>query len=196
MKPVRSLAPLALALVAAATLAGCSQSQGRQIDAGTGSDAAGGAGYPTRMALGSIALPSDTAPLQPEGAVWQAAAPDQVTFGLPGQRPLLAIACTRDSAGLAAIRILRATRAEAGAKALFAMIGNGRISRLSLDARQPGEAGQWEGTIPAIDPRLDVLRGGSSIEATLPGGGTLKLPASSAPGRLLAECRAGASHIS
>lgn len=187
MKALRSLAPLTLVLLGAGALAGCSQSQGRQIDA----VAPGGSGYPVRMALGAITQPADVAPVQPDGAAWQAVSDHEASFGLPGQRPLLAISCTRDSAGLAAIRILRATRAEEGAKALFALIGNGRISRLSLDARQPGEAGQWEGVVPAVDPRLDVLRGGNSIEATLPGGGTLKLPASSVPGRLLAECRAG-----
>lgn len=189
MKPARSLVSLAMSIAAALPLAACSQSQGRQIEPGTD----GGAGYPARLALGSVTLPSDTAPLQPEGAAWQADTPDRIAFGLPGQQPLLAIACTRDGAGVAAIRILRATRAEEGAKALFALVGNGRIARLSLDARQPGEAGQWEGVIPADDPRLDVLRGSNSIEATLPGGGTLKLPASGAPGRLLAECRAGNS---
>lgn len=187
MKPIRSFACLSLVIAAAATLGACSQSQGRQIV--SGSDA--GAGYPARMALGTLASPADTAPVQPDGAAWQALAPDQVTFGLPGQRPLLVLSCIRNGAGLATIRILRATRAEEGAKALFALIGNGRISRLSLDARQPGEAGQWEGVVPASDPRLDVLRGGNGIEATLPGGGTLKLPASREPGRLLAACRAG-----
>lgn len=189
MKAIRSLASITLVLSAGLALAGCSQSQGRQLV--QNSDAA--AGYPARLALGGITLPNDTAPVQPAGAAWQAASPEQVSFGLPGQQPLLALACTHDGAGVAAIRILRATRAEEGAKALFALIGNGRISRLSLDARQPGEAGQWEGVVPAADPRLDVLRGSNSIEATLPGGGTLKLPASSEPGRLLAACRASDS---
>lgn len=183
----RLLASLPIALAAAIALAGCSQSQGRQLVEGTD----GRPGQPLRLALGELPAPADSAPIQPEGAAWQAASPDQVAFGLPGQPPLLALSCTHDGAGVASIRILRATRAEEGAKALFALVGNGRISRLSLDARQPGEAGQWEGVIPAADPRLDVLRGGNSIEATLPGGGTLKLPASSEPGRLLAQCRAG-----
>lgn len=187
MKPIRSLTCLPFAVAAAAALAGCSQSQGRQIV--QGSDSA--AGYPARLALGGVASPADSAPLQPDGAAWLADAPDKVSFGLPGQQPLLAIACTRDGTGAAFVHLTRATRAEEGAKALFALIGNGRISRLSLDARQPGEVGLWEGVLPAADPRLDVLRGGNSIEATLPGGGTLKLPASSAPGRLLAACRAG-----
>lgn len=189
MKPDRSLASFTFALSAAVMLAGCSQSQGRQLV--QNSDAS--EGYPARLALGGISLPLDTAPVQPEGAAWQAAAPDQVTFGLPGRQPLLALACTRDGAGVAAVRILRTTRAEEGAKALFALIGNGRIARLALDARQAGEAGQWEGLVPAADPRLDVLAGHNAIEATLPGGGTLKLPASSEPGRLLSACRASDS---
>lgn len=187
MTVLRSLAPLTFVLAATAALAGCSQSQGRQI---TPASLDGGAGYPARLALSGIALPADSAPIQPEGATWQAAAPERIAFGLPGQQPLLAIACSHDAAGFAAVRIERATRAEPGAKALFALIGNGRIARIALDARLPGEAGQWAGVLPAADPRLDVLRGGSAIEATLPGGGTLKLPASSEPGRLLTACRA------
>lgn len=189
MKALRSLAPLTLALLGAATLAGCSQSQGRQVV--SGSDA--GAGYPARMALDGAGLPADSAPLQPEGTAWQVESPQRVSFGLPGQQPLLTIACDHDAAGLSIVRILRTTRAEEGAKALFALIGNGRIARLALDARQPGEVGQWEGVVPAADPRLDVLKGGNRIEATLPGGGTLQLPASREPGRLLAACRASDS---
>jgi len=107
-----------------------------------------------------------------------------------GQPALLSLACTHDAAGAASLALTRHTRADAGAKALLALIGNGRIARLPLDVVTPGEAGEWRGSIPAADGRLDVLRGGNRIEGTLPGGGSLLMPASGEPGRLLEECRA------
>jgi hypothetical protein len=178
-----------ITLLATGTLAlglgGCSQSQSRELV-----DAASGSGYPARLALGDLpAGTSEAAPLQPEGASWSRSGAE-VAFGVTGQPALLSIACTHDAAGPASLTITRHTRAEAGAKALLALIGNGRIARLPVDVAQPGEAGQWRGVLPAADVRLDVLRGGNRIEGTLPGGGTLLMPASSEPGRLLEECRA------
>ncbi len=168
-------------------LAAWSQSQSREVvavDAG-----AAGGGYPARLHLAGIALPADAAPVQPEGAAWRSDAAG-LHFAVPGGTDLLAISCDRAPDGSAALRIVRGTRAEDGAKALFAVIGNGRIARLPLDAVRSGEDGLWQGAIPAADPRLDVLKGGNRIEATLPGGGTLKLAASGEPGRVLAACRA------
>ena len=172
-----------LPLTIALALGACSQSQGRQVASGT-SDS-----YPARLALSGPAPLPDSAPLQPDGATWQPAGATLV-FGLPGQHPLLSLSCEHDRAGAASLRLVRTTRAENGAKALLALIGNGRIARLPLDAIQPGETGQWQGLLPAADPRLDVLRGSHEIEATLPGGGTLKLTGSGEPGRLLDACRA------
>lgn len=181
MTTLRSLAPLTIALA----LAACSQSQGRQVMANPGP----AAGYPARLALTAGAVSSGWAPAQPDGGQWQAAA-DRLVFGVPGQAPLLSLACEPGPAGTTRLRIERTTRAEAGAKALVALIGNGRIARLPLNALSDGEAGRWEGVVRARDARLDVLKGGNSIEATLPGGGTLKLPASLEPRRLLEACRA------
>ena len=167
-------------------LAACSQSQSREVVPANPD----GASYPARLPLaGAAPLPVEQAPLQPEGAAW-ASVGMAVSFAVPGQPALLALSCTHDSAGVASLAITRHTRAEAGAKALLALIGNGRIARLPLDAAAAGEAGEWRGSIPAADPRLDVLKGGNRLEATLPGGGTLLLPASTEPGRLLDACRA------
>jgi len=166
-------------------LAACSQSQSREVV--DTSPAAGG--YPARMAMADAPLPEETAPVQPQGGTWSTNGP-AVSFAVPGQPSLFTVTCSHDAAGAASLEIFRQTRAEEGAKAMLALIGNGRIGRLPLDATLAGEAGQWRGTIPAADPRLDVLKGGNRIEATLPGGGTLLLPASREPGRVLEECRA------
>jgi len=178
----RSLATLITALVLPA-LAACSQSQSRQLV----ENAPETGGYPARLPLANIALPVEVAPVQPEGAQWQAAGPGAVHFGVPGQGDLLALRCAGTG-----LEVVRRARAEEGAKALFALIGNGRIARLPLNVALAGEDGEWRATLPLDDVRLDVLKGGNRIEATLPGGGTLKLPASGEPGRLLASCRAAA----
>jgi len=176
-----------LHIVLFAMLAACTQSQSREL---VDTNAAGGAGgtYPARMAL-DASLPPEQAPVQPEGAAW-AADGSAVSFAAPGQAALLTLACTHDTAGTASLVITRRTRAADGAKAFLALIGNGRIARLPIDVARPGEAGEWRGAIPVADARLDVLKGSNRIEATLPGGGTLQLPASGEPGRLLAACRA------
>ncbi len=176
---------VALPLLFILTLAACTPTQSREVAGG----AAPGGGYPARVALAGEGLPAETAPLQPQDAAWRADG-QAVHFGVPGQQDLLSIGCDHAPDGTALLRITRMTRAEDNAKALFALIGNGRISRLPLDARQAGDPGVWQGLIPASDDRLDVLKGGNSVEATLPGGGTLKLPASREPGRVLTDCRA------
>jgi hypothetical protein len=180
MKKHRSFILLTLALGA------CTQSQSREVVAQ--GDVAGS--YPARMTLEGGPLPVDSAPVQPKGGQW-ALSGNTLRFAVPGGADLLAIACTRGPDGAGAIALTRTTRAEEGAQALIALIGNGRIARLPMDAVRPGEAGVWHGTIAAEDARLDVLKGGNRIEATLPGGGTLMLPASSEPGRLLTVCRGG-----
>lgn len=171
-------------LVLAAALSACTASQSREV---VENDPAG-AGYPARLPLTDISLPMDQAPAQPQGGQWRAEG-QSLHFAVPGGADLFALSCTHAPDGTAALSIRRTTRAEAGAKALFALIGNGRIARLPLDAVSGGENGEWQGVLPADDPRLDVLKGGNRIEATLPGGGTLMLPASLEPGRLLTACR-------
>ena len=146
-------------------------------------------GYPARLALAGAEQPMEAAPLQPEGGQWLAAG-DRLSFGVPGQAPLLTLTCERDPSGASLIRLVRTTRAESGAKALLALIGNGRIARLPVNATTGGETGRWEGILLAADPRLDVLKGINSVEATLPGGGTLMLKSSGEPRRLLEACRA------
>ncbi|WP_298197145.1 hypothetical protein [Novosphingobium sp.] len=175
-----TLASLTLALA----LAACSQSQGQVVASSGPAD-----GYPARLNLVGAEQPQEAAPRQPEGAQWLAAG-ERLSFGVPGQAPLLTLTCERDPSGASLIRLVRTTRAESGAKALLALIGNGRIARLPVNAMADGEAGRWEGLVPAVDPRLDVLKGINSVEATLPGGGTLQLKSSSEPRRLLEVCRA------
>jgi hypothetical protein len=172
-------------LACALALAACSRGESRQV---TENESASVAGYPQRLSF-SGPLPQETAPVQPEGGAWRLAGAS-LRFTADGAGDLMALDCTHGADGTALLRVTRMTRAEQGAKALFALIGNGHIARLPVDVIRAGEPGEWQGQVPARDEQLDVLKGGNRIEATLPGGGTLKLPASIEPGRMLAACRA------
>ncbi len=131
-------------------------------------------------------LPSpDTA-----NAVWaDGKAPGRILFGNPGEVPFLALACETSPGGEPLIRIIRFAAADAQAKALFALVGNGHIARIPVDATWNGRAWLWEGTIPANDPDLAVLTGKRSITATLPGAGQLALKPGPRPALLIETCR-------
>ena len=163
-------------------LAACTPSQGQQA-------AQGGNGYPARVVLPTQPLAAEQPPRQPENAKWQSAGERAIGFGAPLGTMLLTIACERDAAGAGWLRITRRTRAPSGARALFALEGAKHVARLPVNVIRAGEDGEWQGLVLARAAKLDVLSDGTAIEATLPGGGTLMLPADPEPGRLLQACR-------
>lgn len=140
-----------------------------------------------RIDLSGGAIP-DVPPEQPRNSAWREEGPDRVVFGAPGQPPLLEVECSGAGREDARIVFTRRVLAPAGAKALFAIEGAG-ISRFPLDVVRPGNPGEWRGGALALDPSTSVLNGGG--KATLPGGGTLKLPYSGLTGALLRRCRGG-----
>jgi hypothetical protein len=89
------------------------------------------------------------------------------------------------------ITVIRHAPARPGEKALFPVIGGGIISRFKVDAALADGEWRWQGALPADDPLLEVFEGSHTLEATLPGGGTLKIAASSVPGQFVAWCRDG-----
>lgn len=120
-----------------------------------------------------------------EGAIWAPGAnTNRLLFGKPGAHPLMALACEDGS-----IAFTRFAAADPDAKAVLALIGNGHVQHLWVDATQDGKVWLWRGTLPADDPRLEVFTGANSIEATVPGAGTIRLSASRLPGELVARCR-------
>jgi hypothetical protein len=124
-----------------------------------------------------------------KGASWTASANGQaLDFGNPGARPLVTLACNSDAAP-PQVTVVRHAPARAGEKALFPVIGNGKISRFEVDAARVGDEWRWQGTLPADDLQLEVFAGARSLEATLPGGGTIKIEGSAAPGQFIAACR-------
>lgn len=122
-------------------------------------------------------------------ANWTTSANGQsLDFGNPGARPFVSLEC---SAGTnpPQITIVRHAPARAGEKALFPVIGNGKIARFAVDAVHIDNEWRWQGTLPADDAQLDVFSGARPLEATLPGGGTVKIEGSGAPGQFIATCR-------
>lgn len=125
-----------------------------------------------------------------EGAAW---APSERTtrllYGKPGEPPLFSLNCEREE-----IVYTRYVAADPEAKAVLALIGNGHVERLWIDAEKDGPeddaAWLWRGRIAADDPRLEVLTGQRRVEATVPGAGSLVFNPSSLPGAYITRCAA------
>jgi hypothetical protein len=125
-----------------------------------------------------------------EGARWSPSADGQaVDFGKPGERPFLSLVCNV-KADPPQVTIVRHAPARPGEKALFPVMSNSTIARFKVDAALHGNEWRWEDTLPADDPQLAVFEESRALEATLPGGGTLKLAASGVPAEFLDWCRA------
>lgn len=148
-------------------------------------------GYVERIALDDakrgpqvLATSPDTA-----GAIWaESGGPRRIVFGHPGQAPLFAIECAQ---GGAMLKVTRYAPTEAGAKGMMALIGNGHVERLKVDALALGNnrGWVWQGRFDPADARLDALTGGRQLEVTIPGAGSLKLTPSPRPGQLIEDCR-------
>lgn len=136
------------------------------------------------------ASPGINNPPDTEGAVWDRLATGEgLRFGKPGQMPLLSMSCEARSAHGPAVKIVRHVAADPGAKALLAVIGNGRVLRAKADAVRRAEGWRWEGLVPVGDHHLEVFAGQGVLEATLPGGGTFRTTPSPEPAELFKACR-------
>jgi hypothetical protein len=123
-------------------------------------------------------------------AVWSAGENNQsARFGLPDEAPMLTLACEMPDKASPVIHIVRNTPADPGAKALLALLGNAMNARLAVETHAHDGTWRWESEVAALDPQLDVFMDGGAVEATVPGGGTLKLAASSEPARVITACR-------
>lgn len=128
-----------------------------------------------------------------EGAVWaDSRVAGRILYGIAGKPPLLALSCG-DAGDQPTIRITRYARADEGAQAFAAFIGNGHVARIPVDASNIDGASVWFAEIPAFDPRLEVLTGAREIAVTLPGAGRLVLNPSHYPGQLIERCRSAPS---
>lgn len=126
---------------------------------------------------------------QVEGAIWAGSGGSgRIVFGKPGDPPLLALACI-GSGGERAVEVTRFAKTDPRAKGMMALIGNGHIERLKIDAKWNGRGWLWQGRYRPADTRLDALTGVRKLELTIPGAGTLKLEGSPRPGELIEFCR-------
>ena len=150
--------------------------------------------YVTRVAIEERAAPAD--PIQSpdtEDAAWVEGQPregavERIIYGRPGERPLMALSCLDDEDGTR-VGYERLVRADPRAQAILALIGNSHVTRLFVNSTKVGEAWIWRGASAADEPGLDALTGGRSVEATVPGAGSVILNASPLPGELIENCR-------
>jgi hypothetical protein len=144
-----------------------------------------------RIALDQVPSESEQPLSSPdtEGARWMPSADGQaIDFGRPGQRPFLSLACNV-RADPPQVTVIRHAPARPGEKALFPVMSYDTIARFKVDAALRDNEWRWEGTLPADDPQLEVFEESRALEATLPGGGTLKIAGSGVPGEFLGWCR-------
>lgn len=126
-----------------------------------------------------------------EGALWAPGEGEaRILYGKPGEAPLMTLAC-EDGGDGQRIHITRFAAADPRAKAILALIGNGHVVRLDVDATWNGRAWLWEGYAAADDPQMEVLTGPRRVEATIAGAGSLMLNPSQQPRRLIEGCLAG-----
>lgn len=126
---------------------------------------------------------------QVEGAIWASSdGPERMVFGKPGKPPYLALACTGNG-GNRAIEVTRFAETDPRAKGMMALVGNGHVERLKIDAKYNGRGWLWQGRYRPTDTRLDALTGVRKLELTIPGAGTLVLQGSNTPGQLIELCR-------
>lgn len=135
-----------------------------------------------------------TGPSQPiaspdsEGAIWsQSATPQRIIYGKPGEPPLMALACDV-SADPQQLVFTRYAPADEGAQAFLALIGNGHVARIPIDATEQGGGFVWQGFADPTDERMEAFSGGRTVTATIPGAGMVRLNPSRLPGELVEQC--------
>lgn len=140
-----------------------------------------------RPTYASNPLPSP----ETEGAVWAASvqADDRIIYGIPGQPALVALECIDEMGELPQLRITRLSPADEGASALLALVGNGHIGRIPVDARPVNGRSVWQGEANAADIVWEPLAGPRSLGLTVPGAGRVEINADELPGEFISECR-------
>jgi len=148
-------------------------------------------GYVQRIELAAGEDRPHVEPTSPdvEGAIWASSGgPERIVFGKPGGAPYLALACV-GAGGHRAVEVTRFAQTDPQAKGMMALVGNGHVERLKIDAAYNGRGWLWRGRYRPSDTRLDALTGTRKLELTIPGAGTLVLEGSNQPGQLIELCR-------
>lgn len=127
-----------------------------------------------------------------EGAVWTFSTLNEarLIYGIPGEPALMSLECLDDS-NLPQLQITRISPADEGAGAMLALVGNGHIGRMEVDAVEVGGRSVWQGAVAAIEEVWEPLAGARQLTATVPGAGMVTLNPSPLPGRMIEACRFG-----
>ncbi len=143
----------------------------------------------TKPTFASAPLPSP----ETESAIWAPSQkPGRLIYGVPEQPALIALEClTKDEAPL--LQITRMAQADEGAEALLALVGNGALGRIEVDATEVGPNLYWQGAIDFTDRNLEPLLGPRKVTATIPGAGMVELNPSPLLGAFLQACITGGS---
>jgi len=124
-----------------------------------------------------------------QDAIWsRSAVSARILYGNPGEPPLLALVCDFSSDPRQLI-FTRYAQADEGAEAFLALIGNGHVARIPVDAKEREGRTIWAGIADPKDPRMEAFSGGRTVTATIPGAGMVRLNASPLPGQLVEQCR-------
>jgi hypothetical protein len=126
-----------------------------------------------------------------EGAMWAISQRNEgrIIFGVPGEPAVLSLDC--EITASPTIRITRNSSADEGAGALLALVGNGHIGRLNVDATEVGKESFWVGEAPALGEVWEPLTGPRELIVTVPGAGTVNIGPSPIPGLWVEACRMG-----
>ncbi|MEO1490194.1 MAG: hypothetical protein AAFR88_12280 [Pseudomonadota bacterium] len=129
-----------------------------------------------------------------EGAMWaRSSEGGRIIYGVPGEPAIMALECVDTPAASPAIRITRLSPADEGAGALLAMVGNGAIARVPVDAVEQSGRFVWQGEMQADSFLIEPLTGPRALTVTVPGAGMVTLNPSAQPARFVQECRSRAS---
>jgi hypothetical protein len=137
-------------------------------------------------AYASAPLPSPVS----DGAVW-ALSPtnaDRLIYGVPGSPALLALTCLADGPD-PRLRLTRLSPADTGAGALMALVGNGHMGRIEVDALEVSDRTVWRAEVDAADDRLEPLAGPRSLTVTVPGAGMVTIEDNALAMQFLEACR-------
>ena len=125
-----------------------------------------------------------------QGADWVVSPQDEerLIYGVPGAPALVALKCLGDSVPRR-LRITRLSPADEGAGALMALVGNGHIGRIAVDALEVSGRRVWEGEALAKDIAFEPLAGPRSLTVTVPGAGMVTINEGEAAMQFLENCR-------
>lgn len=152
---------------------------------------------PTDAAAARAAsLPAASGPSTPlpspdtTSAIWaQSGGALRLVYGVPGQPVLVSLECLDAGMPGARLRITRHAPADRDAGALLALIGNGAIARVEVDAALQGGRRLWRGEASALDQGWNAFDGTRETTITVPGAGLVRLNPSPLPMALIKACR-------